>query len=338
MRTLMILGVTAFSVMAAESLQERALKAGLKPIPLTQKAQRELVKNPENPLTESKILLGKMLYFDPRLSKSGLISCNTCHNLGMGGADGVSAAIGHKWTANPHHLNSPTVYNAALHEQQMWDGRFRDVEEQAGGPVVAEPEMAATHELVTSRLETMEGYRMAFKEAFGEEGITFVNVRYAIGAFERTLLTPSRFDKFLLGDEKALSAQEKQGLKLFLDKGCVSCHTGHNIGDGAMQPFPVAGAYKYDKVGDFKGDANGLVKVPTLRNIEETAPYMHNGAVWNLKEAVEIMAETQLGMELSSQESEDIVVFMKSLTGRKPTITYPILPPSTPTTPKPELY
>ncbi|MDH5464750.1 MAG: cytochrome-c peroxidase, partial [Thiovulaceae bacterium] len=292
-----------------------------------------LINNPKNKLTKDKIKLGKILYFDPRLSKSGLISCNTCHNLGLGGMDGVSAAIGHKWTANPHHLNSPTVYNAVFNTVQMWDGRFKDLEEQAGGPVQAGPEMAAPKELVLKRLNSIPAYVKAFKKVFGE--VSFYNMQKAIAAFERTLVTPSAYDRFLEGNNKALSNNAKRGLKTFIDKGCVSCHNGVGLG-GTMQSFPVMGTFKHGNVGDFKGDKNGMVKVPTLRNITQTAPYFHNGTVWDLAEAVQIMAQVQLGTTLSKQETKDIVAFLYALTGNKPTVTYPQLPASRLSTPKPD--
>ncbi|EPF4106895.1 cytochrome-c peroxidase, partial [Campylobacter jejuni] len=158
----------------------------------------------------------------------------------------------------------------------------------------------------------------------------------AIANFERTLITPSRFDKFLEGDEKALTKEEQKGLKLFIDKGCVACHNGVNLG-GNMQAFEVAGKYKFANLGDFKGDANGMVKTPTLRNVAETAPYFHNGAIWNLKDAIKEMGSVQLGIKISDKEAKSIETFLKSLTGTKPAIVYPQLPISTEKTPKPEL-
>ncbi|MDH3974080.1 MAG: cytochrome-c peroxidase [Deltaproteobacteria bacterium] len=318
----------------AEDLRKLALHEGLQPIPANVSELNKVIGSPDEKLVE----LGKKLFFDPRLSKSGLISCNTCHNLATGGTDGVSAAIGHKWVANPHHLNSPTVYNSVFNSSQMWDGRFADLEEQAKGPIQAPPEMAAAPELVVSRLKSIPAYAGEFKSAFaGEKApLTFDNVAKAIAAFERTLITPSRFDAFLNGKGKALSEGEKKGLKLFIDKGCVACHGGIGVGGGSLQPFPVAGKYKYDNLGDFKGNKNGFVKVPTLRNITNTAPYYHNGAVWTLEEAVTLMGELQLGMRLSRDEVNNIVAFLKALEGVKPKITYPVLPSSTADTPKPD--
>jgi cytochrome c peroxidase len=323
------------SVIASASLLDDAKKAGLKPIPTDKNELLKLIDNPNNKLNDAKIELGKDLYFEPRLSKSNLISCNTCHNLATGGVDGVSAAIGHKWTANPHHLNSPTVYNAVFMSRQFWDGRSPDLEDQAQGPMQAAPEMAISKEMAVDRISSMPEYKEMFKKAFGDDKISFKHIADAIGAFERTLVTPSRFDEFLNGKEDALTPEEKKGLKTFIDKGCTACHTGVGIG-GSMQKFPLVKPYKYANVGDFKGDKNGMVKTPTLRNILQTAPYYHNGAVWDIKEAIKIMGETQLGINLTDDEVKDIATFFKALDGKMPTVEYPHLPAVTTSTPKPE--
>lgn len=329
-----IVAVDAFAMDDAQLLQN-AKNMGLKPIPQSQAEILKLVDNSKNPMTQAKIELGKKLYFDPRLSKSSLISCNTCHNLGLGGTDGVSAAIGHKWTANPHHLNSPTVYNSVLNEVQFWDGRDPHLEAQAQGPIQAGPEMAAPKDLVEKRINSIPGYVEEFAQAYGKnKKISFELITDTIAVFERTLITPSRYDSFLYGDTDALSQDEKEGLHIFIDKGCAACHNGIGLG-GTMQPFD---GKKYDFAkGDFTGNKDGLVKTPTLRNIEETAPYFHNGNIWSLKTAVSQMGKIQLGMKLSDKDVEKITTFLKSLTGTKPTITYPILPPSTQKTPKPDM-
>ena len=323
------------SVIASASLLDDAKKAGLKPIPTDKNELLKLIDNPNNKLNDAKIELGKDLYFEPRLSKSNLISCNTCHNLATGGVDGVSAAIGHKWTANPHHLNSPTVYNAVFMSRQFWNGRSPDLEDQAQGPMQAAPEMAISKEMAVKRISSMPEYKEMFKKAFGNDEISFKKIADAIGVFERTLVTPSRFDEFLNGKKDALTTEEKKGLKVFIDRGCAACHTGIGIG-GSMQKFPLVKPYKYANVGDFKGDKNGMVKTPTLRNVLQTAPYFHNGAVWDIKEAVKIMGETQLGVELSNEDVDAIVTFFKALDGKMPNITYPHLPAVTASTPKPE--
>ena len=317
------------------NLVEKAKNSGLVAIPANKAELAKLI-DPKGTITPEKVELGKVLYFEPRLSKSGIISCNTCHNLGQGGADGVSAAVGHKWTANPHHLNSPTVYNAVFFSAQFWDGRSPHLEDQAQGPMQAGPEMAAPKDLVEKRVNSMPAYVEAFQKAYGKDvKIDFETITATIGIFERTLVTPSRYDEFLNGKDDALTAEEKEGLELFIDKGCVSCHSGIALG-GTMQPFQVTGKYKFNDVGDFKGDANGLVKAPTLRNITETAPYFHNGAIWSLAEAVKEMGKIQLGLEVTDEETAKIVTFFNALEGKKPEITYPQLPKSTDTTPKPD--
>lgn len=337
MKKAMMLLAAGTVALFGSALVDEAKKAGLKPIPAEKNALLKLVDNPNNPMTDAKVELGKMLYFEPRLSKSALISCNTCHNLAMGGADGVSAAIGHKWTVNPHHLNSPSVYNSVLNDVQFWDGRSPHLEDQAQGPIQAGPEMAAPKEFVTSVVNSIPAYVDAFKKAYGADvKVTFEKVADTIAVFERTLVTPSRFDDFMNGDEKALSSAEKEGLKTFIDKGCVTCHNNIGLG-GTMQPFGVAGAFKHANVGDFKGDANGMVRVPTLRNITETAPYYHNGTIWSLEEAIHEMGRIQLGMDLNKAEVSSIAAFLKTLEGRKPVIVYPVLPASTATTPKPDM-
>ncbi|MFW5989823.1 MAG: cytochrome-c peroxidase, partial [Campylobacterales bacterium] len=202
--------VSLFAIDDSELL-EKAQGAGLKPIPQSQKELLELIDDPKNPMTGMKVELGKMLYFEPRLSKSGLISCNTCHNLGLGGADGVPAAIGHKWAANPHHLNSPTVYNSVLNKVQFWDGRSPHLEDQAQGPIQAGPEMAAPAELVVERVTSIPQYVELFQAAYGPDvEITFPQIANTIAVFERTLITPSRFDDYMNGHPGALSKTEKE--------------------------------------------------------------------------------------------------------------------------------
>lgn len=319
-----------------DPLIEKSINMGLKAIPTNQEELQALI-DPNNTITPQKVNLGKKLYFEPRLSKSGIISCNTCHNLGLGGADGVSAAVGHQWTPNPHHLNSPTVYNAVFFKAQFWDGRSPHLEDQAQGPMQAAPEMAAAPSLVEERVNSIPAYREMFKEAYGEDvKIDFETITSTIGIFERTLVTPSRFDDFLHGDNDALSAEEKEGLELFLNKGCASCHSGVALG-GTMQAFAIVKPFKFANVGDFAGDANGMVKTPTLRNITETAPYFHNGTIWSLNEAIQEMGSIQLGIEISDEEATKIATFFNALEGRKPEVTYPMLPASTLDTPQPDM-
>lgn len=333
MKTLILSAIVATSVMGA-SLVDEAKTAGLKPIPSSAKALEKLTSNPKNPTTAAKVELGKMLYFDPRLSKSGLISCNSCHNLALGGTDGMSAAIGHKWTSNPHGLSSPTVYNAVFYSQQFWDGRSPHLEDQAQGPIQAGPEMAAPKDFVTGVVNSMPQYVKMFQKAYGKDvKIDFAKVADTIAVFERTLVTPSRYDDFLNGKKNALTKAEQKGLKTFITKGCTTCHNDIALG-GTMQAFGVVAPYKHMNVGDFKGDKNGMVRVPTLRNVIQTAPYFHNGQIATLGEAIKEMGRIQLGVDLSDTETTEIETFLKSLEGKKPTVIYPMLPASTATTPK----
>lgn len=336
-KTILTLAVTTTSIFASNTLVNEATKAGLKPIPSSTSELLKIIDNPKNPITPKKIELGKKLYFDPRLSKSGLISCNTCHNLSEGGDDGVSAAIGHKWTPNPMHLNSPTVYNSVFFTSQFWDGRDPHLEAQAQGPIQAAPEMAALPSHVEAVVNSIPEYIEAFKSAYGDSvKVNFEKVTDTIATFERTLVTPSAYDDFLNGNENALTKSQKDGLKTFIDKGCATCHNGIALG-GDMNAFGIMGAYKYQDVGGFKGNKNGMVKVPTLRNITQTAPYFHNGQFWELKDAIVEMGRIQLGVKISDKEAASIEEFLKSLDGRVHDITLPQLPKSTSKTPKPDM-
>ncbi|MEA3371211.1 MAG: cytochrome-c peroxidase [Campylobacterota bacterium] len=337
MKKIISLAVLSASILSASPLMDSAKNAGLTPIPDSSTELLKLIDNPKNPITNAKVELGKKLFFDPRLSKSQIISCNFCHNLGEGGDDGVEASIGHKWTANPHHVNAPTVYNAVLFDVQFWDGRAKDVEEQAQGPIQAHPEMAATKDHVEKVINSIPEYVAEFKKAYGNDvKVSFEKVTDTIGLFERTLVTPSAYDDFLNGDENAMTQAQKDGLDTFIQVGCASCHTGVALG-GSMNAFNVTAIYKHQNVGDFSGDKNGMVKVPTLRNVTQTAPYYHNGQIWSLKEAISEMGRIQLGRELSEKDVDSIEEFMKALEGRKAPVIYPMLPSSTATTPKPDM-
>ena len=336
MKKMALISLTTASLMAG-SLAQDAKNAGLVPIPQSQLELLKLTNNPKNPITKEKVALGEKLYMDPRLSKSELISCNTCHNLMEGGDDGVGAATGHKWRHNPHHLNSPTVYNAVFFGSQFWDGRAKDLEAQAQGPTLAHPEMAATKKHIVKVVKSMPEYVKEFKEAYGDNvKITFEKITDTIGNFERTLITPAPYDAFLNGNKDALTPKQKEGLKTFIQVGCASCHNGVALG-GEMGAFNVTATYKYMNTGDFKGDKNGMVKVPTLRNITETAPYFHNGMIWNLKDAIKEMGRIQLGTKISDKQAKSIEAFLGSLTGKKPHMIMPMLPASTNATPKPDL-
>ncbi|QOY51996.1 cytochrome-c peroxidase [Candidatus Sulfurimonas baltica] len=335
-KTLLSLALATASLLAS-GLSDNAKNAGLLPIPSSETELLKLIDNPKNPITKEKIELGKKLYFDPRLSKSGFISCNSCHNLSEGGDDGISAAVGHKWASNPHHLNSPTVYNSVFFSSQFWDGRDPDLEKQAQGPIQAHPEMAATKEHVVATVTSIPAYVNEFKFAYGDDvKISFEKVTDTIAIFERTLVTPSAYDDYLNGKDDAMTPLQKAGLKTFIDKGCATCHNGVALG-GEMNAFNITGTYIHQNVGDFKGNENGMVKVPTLRNITQTAPYFHNGKVWNLQEAIVEMGRIQVGEKISDKEASSIEEFLKALDGRKPVLSIPMLPASTSTTPKPDL-
>ncbi|MCW9033609.1 MAG: cytochrome-c peroxidase [Rhodospirillales bacterium] len=298
-----------------------------------------------NKITAQKIELGKMLFMDPRLSASHLISCNTCHNLGMGGDDNLETSIGHGWAKGPR--NAPTTHNAVFNIAQFWDGRAEDLKAQAKGPIQAGVEMNNKPERVVKTLKSMPAYVAMFKHSFPEESdpVTFDNMAKAIEAFEATLITPnSRFDQFLQGKETALNNAEKKGVDLFIEKGCVACHAGRNLGGEGYYPFgviekPGSEILPPDDKGRFAvtktADDSYVFRASPLRNIEITAPYFHSGKVWNLEQAVSIMGTSQLGEKLNDQEVSLIVSFLKTLTGEQPQVTYPILPVSSESTPKP---
>ena len=284
--------------------------------------------------------LGKKLYFDPRLSRSGFISCNSCHNLSMGGTDNIPTSIGHNWQRGP--INAPTVLNSSLNVAQFWDGRAADLKEQAGGPIANPKEMAFTHQLTVSVLASIPGYVREFKQVFGTDKITIDEVTQAIAEFEKTLVTPdSRFDQWLLGDASALSEQELAGYKLFKESGCIACHNGEAVGGNSFQKMGVVAPYKAAVDAEGRSAVTGKdsdrfsFKVPTLRNVELTYPYFHDGAANTLGAAVDIMGRLQLGRTFSTTENASIVAFLKTLTGEQPRLLLPILPPSEDATPRP---
>ncbi|MES9862259.1 MAG: cytochrome-c peroxidase [Candidatus Thiodiazotropha sp. LLP2] len=287
--------------------------------------------------------LGKKLYFDPRLSKSGFISCNSCHNLSMGGTDNLKTSIGHNWQQGP--INAPTVLNSSLNLAQFWDGRAADLKAQAGGPIANPGEMAATHTLAIEVLESMPEYVMEFKAVFGADKITIDEVTQAIAEFEKTLVTPnSDFDKWLLGDKAALNDEELSGYKLFKESGCTACHNGEAVGGNSFQKMGLVEAYKTSSSAEGLSGVTGKdadrfkFKVPTLRNVEMTYPYFHDGEAETLTEAVDVMGRLQLGRKFSKVENAQIVAFLKTLTGDQPSFLMPILPPSTDSTPEPKPF
>jgi cytochrome c peroxidase len=297
------------------------------------------------PASAPLIDLGRMLYYEKRLSKSQEVSCNSCHDLAAYGMDGQPTSDGHRGQKGDR--NSPTVYNAAGQVAQFWDGRAPDVEAQAKGPVLNPVEMAMPSEhAVIAVIETMPQYVDAFKKAFPGEPkpVTYDNVAKAIGAFERKLVTPSRWDAFLKGDQSALTPEEKAGFKMFTDAGCQACHGGALLGGASFQKLGAVKAYpRTEDPGRFKvtkaeGDRS-VFKVPSLRNIEKTGPYFHDGRTATLEAAVHDMGEYQLGRQLTGEDVGKIVVFLRTLTGKLPTdyIKEPALPASGAKTPKPDL-
>lgn len=298
----------------------------------------------KNPITEPKVTLGRMLFFETRLSKNHDISCNSCHDLQKYGVDGQRFSDGHKKQKGGR--NSPTVYNAGNHVAQFWDGRAETIEDQAKGPILNPVEMAMPSEKkVIETLKSIPGYVDAFKLAFPKDAdpITYDNMAKAIGAFERQLVTPSRFDKFRAGDESALTAQEKAGFAKFIKLGCPTCHVGPAIGGTTFQKLGLVKPYPdQSDLGRFavtKSEADKMYfRVPSLRNVAKTGPYFHNGSLETLPVVVRTMASHQLGVELKDAEVEILVAFLSSLTGELPTeyIKPPALPPSGPKTPKPD--
>ena len=305
--------------------------------------------NAKNLPNAEKIALGKALYFDARLSKSGVISCNSCHNLASYGVDNLPTSPGHKWQFGGR--NSPTSLNAALHTTQFWDGRAADLEAQAKGPILNPVEMATPHEeFAVNRIASIPAYQDWFKAAFPGDAnpLTYDNIANAIGVFERTLLTPSRFDTYLGGDANALTNVEKKGMETFINAGCVTCHMGATVGGNMFQKFGVkkdywtlTGSKKHDEgrkeVTKEEGDKY-FFKVPSLRNVAYTYPYFHDGSVWNLKDAIAIMGELQLDKKFTEEELTNIEAFLNALTGELPaeSAKLPVLPASTAKTSLPD--
>jgi cytochrome c peroxidase len=345
-RVVLMVGLAAFwmagtlNVLAQEDFEKR-VRTLFQPIPAASPA---LEGNPANP---AKLQLGKMLFFDPRLSGSHLISCNTCHNVGLAGVDLQETSVGHGWQKGPR--NAPTVLNSVFNIAQFWDGRAEDLAEQAKGPVQASVEMNNTPERTVATLKSIPEYGTLFEKAFpGQPNpVTFDNMAKAIEVFEATLLTPNApFDRFLKGEGGALASREKNGLKLFMDKGCAPCHSGVNVGGTGYFPFGLVEAPDGDirpagdpgrfKVTDTAADRY-VFKSPSLRNIALTPPYFHSGRVWKLMDAVSIMGTAQLGIHLTAEEAETITRFLHTLTGDQPRVEYPLLPPNSETTPRPAL-
>ncbi len=292
----------------------------------------------DNPVTAEKVELGKLLYFDPRFSETGTVSCNSCHNLMLGGDDNRSFSMGvHGKTGG---RSAPTVWNAAFASSQFWDGRAATLEDQAKGPVVNPVEMGMSDlEVAMNRVRAIPGYEALFASAFGEDdAMTVENAARAVAAFERTLITPnSRYDDHINGSKDALNEQELRGMTLFDEAGCTGCHSGPAFngpamaaGTGFFMKFPTYTdndyVATYDLASDKGRDGKQMWKVPTLRNITLTAPYFHNGSVQTLDDAVRVMAKVQLNKDLDENQVKDIVAFLGALTGEFPVMDLPRLP------------
>ena len=290
-----------------------------------------------------KVELGKKLFFDPRLSMSGIISCNTCHNLSLGGTDNLKTSIGHKWQAGP--VNSPTVFNSSLSIAQFWDGRAANLKEQAAGPIQAEVEMAMPHTLAVDVIKSIPGYVEIMQQVYGTPEVNLDRITDAIAAFEETLVTPnSRFDQWLMGDDSAITAKELAGYQLFKNSGCVACHNGEALGGTSFQKMGLVAPYESSSPAEGRFAVTGKdkdrfsFKVPTLRNVELTYPYFHDGEAATLEEATDIMGRLQLGRKYSAEEIEMLVAFMKTLTGELPKLELPILPATGKDTPRPDPF
>lgn len=299
----------------------------------------------DNPTTEAKVELGRTLYFDPRFSSTGTVSCNSCHNVMLGGEDNRPNSMGvHGQTGG---RSSPTVWNSAFSSSQFWDGRAATLEEQAKGPVTNPIEMGMSDlEVAMDRVRSIPGYRPLFEAAFGTDNpMTVDNAAKAVAAYERTLITPnSPYDRYVKGEKTALSEQQIRGMDTFAEVGCTSCHSGAAFNGPAMKPgtgflmkFPTFTDKGYVKQYDLMADMGRFevtrqeadkhrFKVPTLRNVALTAPYFHNGAVPTLEEAVRVMSKTQLNRELNDEQVADLVAFLKALTGEFPEQKMPRLP------------
>lgn len=370
-----LLAICSISFLSG-NLQAEPVKSVLRVVePLTHKAFKPRTGEPVEPLKVPEVVnpemveLGKKLFFDPRLSKTGFISCNSCHNLSMGGSDNLKTSFGHNLREGP--LNAPTVLNSSMSFAQFWNGRAKDlklmlsigdyayggmvafIEGQVDGMVTKPGKPSAapagnsggfTHDLAVTILQSIPLYAEEFNKVFHADKIDIDQVITAISAFEETLLTPnSRFDQWLRGDDKAITKQELAGYRLFKRSGCTICHNGVALGANSFRKTGIVKQYKTtcSASGCFaitKKDADRFkFKVPTLRNVELTYPYFHDGEVATLSKAVEIMGQIQLGKTYTDQENASIVAFLKSLTGDQPQFNLPQLPPSSETTPPPQL-
>jgi len=276
-------------------------------------------------LDARKVTLGRAMFHDKRLSKDNSLSCASCHEISKGGMDGRQFAVGIKGQVGP--INTPTVLNSGLNFRQFWNGRAATLEEQAAGPVHNPGEMGSNWQEVLGKLNQDAALLNQFKAIY-PDGLQPKNIQDAIATFEHSLVTPSRFDRYLNGESNAINGEEKQGYQLFKNYGCVACHQGQGVGGNMYQTFGVLGNYFKDKgkvtdadLGRFAVTKNELdrhvFKVPSLRNVELTAPYFHDGSAKTLEEAIDVMFRYQLGRTAPAADKALIVKFLKTLTGEK---------------------
>lgn len=367
-----------------DDLRKTALSRNMLSVPSTYEGLLKVVDTPENRLSREKIELGENLFFDKVLSKDRDISCDTCHMIDrdikqtktfsnmllsnektspkdcvvchlsdQSGTDRLATAVGHAKQENPFHLNTLSILNSALAKYQTWDGGVSTVEQQAGASIQDPHKMSLSATEAEHRLSLDKTYVEKFEKVFNDKNnsnaptLTFINTQKAIGAYVKTLLTRSDYDKFLDGDNNAISQKAKKGLANFINFGCKGCHTGMSVGGQSIQKFPVRDynsiinltntfreelkgrevsqvslnfdmhrSYPFDNIGGFMGKNNQqLFRVPILRNVTKTSPYFHNGSVKKLREAIRLMAKHQLGMSLTQTQTDEIVAFLKSLEG-----------------------
>ncbi len=345
---ILMLGLMSVYAQSPQELREKALSKGMMSMPLDFERLKSAVDDSLNPMIAEKIALGKALFNDKNLSKDRTLSCASCHDLKKGGVDGKPTAIGYHKLANPAHLNSPTVLNTAYSKHFFWDGRVSTLREQAQGPTVAPFEMASSAELIEERMNENEEYVRLFNKLFsGKRTVTFGNMAKAIEVYEKTLITRGDFDRFMDGDDKAMSEEAQTGLNMFIDIGCKGCHFGPAIGGQKIQKFPLRDynswlditfsydektntrgiadiglnfemyhPYPFKNTGGFMGkDGNQLFRVPILRNIAKTGPYFHNGVIKDLREALFLMGRHQVGVDMTEKQLDYMEAFMKSLSG-----------------------
>lgn len=330
---MVFLQVVAGVSLAADDagLMKRAVQA-LGPLPAS-------MPSAENHITPEKVKLGKVLFYEPRISVDGTVSCAKCHPLALYAVDGLRKSVGNNCKENPR--NDPTVLNAAAQISAHWIGNRTGVEDQAKQAIIGPPSYGMpSYEAAEKILRSFKGYQVLFQAAFpsDKEPVTADNFARAVGAFERTLVTPAPFDAFLMGDNNAMTPQQRTGLAAFMDLGCAGCHSSPYAGGQMYRKFGLFGPYqtytKSAKVDEGRfavtkaEDDRFVFKVPVLRNAAMTPPYFHDGSVDKLEDAVWIMGKLQLGKDLPKEQVRDIVAFLQALTGRIPdeALTIPLLP------------